>query len=399
MFENAGQDGFLRPTNEEKRISSAFLRQASFFKGAASALLALSLAACQEEVTAEKVVRPVKAIVVAQETGEQTKSFSGNIKARTESALGFRIAGKITERKVDIGDRVKTGQIIARLDDTDLVLSQNSARAALQSAKTRLTVATDALDRATKLQPKGYTPNSVVDQRKLEVDAAEAALQAAEAQARQTENATGYAVLRANQDGIITSVQAEAGQVVAAGTPVVTVAESGDMEVALSVPEQDVTQLEIGQQAQLRLWADANVEATGKISEIAGQADPASRTYAVRVVITDPPPAMRLGMTATATLSLNSQSPYVALPLPALTQIGGRKAVYVADRTSSKVSPRFVETGGVTDETVKVVSGLQPGEVVVTGGVQFLTDGQFVRLPDSVVQTASAPQSQVKLNP
>lgn len=399
MFENVGHDGFLRPKNEEKRIFSVFLLQRSFFNTAAAALLALSVAACQEEVTAEKVVRPVKAIVVAQESGEQTKSFSGNIKARTESALGFRVAGKMTERKVDIGDRVKTGQVIARLDDTDLVLSQNSARAALQSAQTRLAVAKDAWDRAAKLQPKGYAPSSLVDQRKLEADAARAALQATEAQARQAENATGYAVLKANQDGIVTSVQAEAGQVVAAGTPVVTVAESGDMEVALSVPEQDVTQLEIGQTAQLRLWADASVEATGTISEIAGQADPASRTYAVRVVITDPPPAMRLGMTATATLVLKSQSPYLALPLPALTEIAGRKAVYVADRTTAKVSPRFVETAGVAEDTVKVVSGLQPGEVVVTGGVQFLTDGQMVRLPDSIVQTASVTPSQDKINP
>jgi membrane fusion protein, multidrug efflux system len=390
---NDGQGSrFFLLTSEEKRKISEFWRYRSIFTIGAAALLAFSLAACKEDQQAERTVRPVKAIVVTEASGGIVKSFSGDVRPRTESALGFRVPGKITERLVDIGDRVDIGQVIAKLDDTDLVLSQNSARAAVNSAKTRLAVANDALARAQTLQPKGYTPEAVVDQRKLETDAAQAALDAAEAQARQAENAANYAVLKADKAGIVTAVRAEAGQVVAAGTPVILLAKGGEMEVALSVPEQDVIHLAIGQPADLTLWADKGITAKGSIREIAGQADAGSRTYGVRVAIIDPPAAIRLGMTVTATLQLGTETPYTPLPLNALTEIGGRKAVYVADRTTLKVAPRFVETGGVTPDHVKIVGGLTPGEVVVTGGVQFLADGMEVRLPQELARTALADQ-------
>jgi RND family efflux transporter MFP subunit len=381
---------FFLPAHEEKQKYSALFVHRSLFNIAGAAALAFALTACKEEPRAEPGIRPVKAVVIQQDSGARTKSFSGDIRARTVSTLGFRISGKIVERLVDLGDQVSVGQVIARLDDTDLILSENSARAAVQSADTRLAVARDALARAQALQPKGYTPNAVVDQRRLEVDAAEAAREAAKAQARQAANATTYAVLKADESGIVTQVRAEAGQVVAAGAPVVLVAASGDMEIALSVPEQDVSQLSMGQTAQLSLWADKDVKARGKISEIAGQADPGSRTYGVRVAIADPPPAMRLGMTATVDLKLGSQAPYMPVPLPALTEIQGRKAVFVVNRATSTVAPRFVETRGATAGALKVVSGIQPGDIVVTGGVQFLADGMRVRLPENVVQTASA---------
>ena len=384
---------FFLSDYEEKRNSSKFFRHASFIRLAALASMAIALSACQEDVKSEQTIRPVKAIVVHQDSGEVAKSFSGDIRAKTESALGFRIAGKIIERLVDLGDRIKAGEVIAKLDDTDLVLSENSARAAVASAKTRLAVAKDALARAKKLRPKGYTPEAVVDQRQLEVDAALAALETAEAQARQIANATGYAVLKADTDGIVTAVNAEAGQVIEAGRPVVIVARSGEKEAALKLPEQDITQLAIGQDAELTLWADPGIKAKGKISEIAGQADPGSRTYAVRVAISEPPAAMRLGMTVTATLRLHSHEPYYPVPLSALTEVGGRKAVFIADRVSSKVVHRLVETDGVATGAVKVVSGLKPGEVVVTAGVQFLTDGMQVKLPANVVRTASAGHS------
>ena len=380
----------LAPASEEKRKYSVFYGQKSALRFAGMVAAVLTLAACQEIVATEQTIRPVKAVVVQQTSGEKLKSFSGEIKAKTERALGFRVSGKIIERLVDIGDSVKAGQIIARLDGTDLVLSENSAKAAVRSAKTRLAVAKDALVRAQKLRPKGYTPEAVVDQRRLEVDAAQAALEAAEAQAEQASNATSYATLKADMDGIVTDVRAEAGQVVAAGSPVIIVAESGEKELALNVPEQDITRLAIGQKATLSLWADPKIETDGKISEIAGQADPGSRTYAVRVAIADAPAAMRLGMTATATLTLGAQSPYFPVPMTALTEIDGRKAIFVADRNTSKVAPRFIEIDGVAPDALKVVSGINPGEVVITGGVQFLTDGMQVKLPEDVRNTASA---------
>lgn len=394
MFNNDVSSGVFRRNSEEKRKSSVFVPQSSVGKAALIVALALSVASCREEQQVEQIIRPVKAIVVQEHSGDVVRQFSGDMRARIESTLGFRVPGKIVERLVSIGDEIKVGQVIARLDDKDLILSESSAKAAVQSARSRLAVAKDALSRAEKLQPKGYTPEAVVDQRRLETDAAQAALEAAEAQARQAANSTGYAELKADKAGIVIRVQAEAGQVVAAGTPIIALAEAGEIEVAFSVPEQDVTQLAIGQDAELDFWADGDIKTQGKIREIARQADPGSRTYAVRIAIPNPPAASRLGMTATAKLKMRPGVAHVSVPLAALTQIDGQSAVYIADRATSTVMSRRVETGGVNAESVKVVSGLKSGEVVVTGGVQFLSDGMQVRLPKEILQTAAANPNQ-----
>lgn len=390
MFPLTPLQGFLRLMTEEKRKSSMFFHKPSFLTFATILSLSTVLTACQEEQRAENPIRPVKIMVAQQDTGDIIKSFSGVIRARTESTLGFRVPGKIVERTANIGDRVEAGQIIARLDDKDLVLSENSANAALISAKTRLAVAKDALKRAESLQPQGYTPEAVVDQRELEADAAQSALDAAEAQARQARNATSYSTLIADRAGIITAVHAEPGQVVSPGTPIVTLAETGEMDLALNVPEQDVVHLKIGEPVNLSLWASDEVKVGGKIREIAGQADAGSRTYAVRVAISSPPSSIRLGMTATAKLPMGRDVPHIPVPLTALTQIDGKDAVFVADRTASIVTAHIVETHGVKSENAKVISGLKSGDVVVTGGVQFLTDGVAVRLPEDLMQTASA---------
>jgi membrane fusion protein, multidrug efflux system len=149
----------------------------------------------------------------------------------------------------------------------------------------------------------------------------------------------------------------------------------------------------VGQSVPLRLWADEDLRADGRIREIAGQADPGSRTYSVRVAVLNPPAAMRLGMTASATLSLGKDDPHIVIPVTALTQVEGREAVFVADRASQTVTPRFVETAGVGADGLKLRSGLKAGEVVVTGGVQFLVAGMQVRLPQDVLRTAAAQPS------
>jgi len=384
--------GFLRPTTEESELSSAINRhhRAKWLLGASLVLL---LAACKEDKPVEQVIRPVKAIIVAEQAAERSRTFSGSVRARIESPLSFRVAGKITERFVNVGDKVAVGQVIATLDETDLKLSENSARAAVESARTRLDVARDALTRAKALLPNGYIPKATVDQRQLEFDAAKAALEAAEAQARQAGNATGYAALASGKAGIVTAVQAEPGQVVAAGAPVISLAEDGQIEVALNVPEQDVTHIASGQPVPLRLWANEDIRAEGRIREIGGQADSGSRTYSVRVSVLNPPSAMRLGMTATATLGLGAEAPHIVVPVTALTQFEGRDAVFIADRITQTVAPRFVETDGVGPDGVKLRDGLKAGDVVVTGGVQFLVTGMKVRLPKEVLQTALAEPS------
>ena len=185
MCKSDVSSGFSRHNSEEKRKSSAFFPHSLAWRVAIALGIALTVTACREEQRVEQVIRPVKAIVVQEHSGDVVRSFSGDMRARIESTLGFRVPGKIVERLANIGDEIKVGQVIARLDDKDLILSENSAKAAVQSAKSRLAVAEDALGRAEKLQPKGYTPEAVVDQRRLEADAAQAALEATEAQARQ----------------------------------------------------------------------------------------------------------------------------------------------------------------------------------------------------------------------
>jgi RND family efflux transporter MFP subunit len=381
--------GALRLISDENGLSSLVRRYRTLTLSVAL-LLATALAGCKEEQPVQQVIRPVKAIVVQEQAPDRSRTFSGAVRARIESPLGFRVAGKITERLVNIGDQIQVGQAIARLDETDLKLSESSAHAAVNSARTRLDVARDSLNRGKALLPNGYIPKATVDERQLEFHAAKASLDAAEAQARQAENATGYTALTSDKAGTVTGVEAEPGQVIAAGAPVVMLAEAGAVEVALNVPEQDVTHLSAGQSVPLQLWANETIRAEGRIREIGGQADAGSRTYSVRVSVLNPPAAMRLGMTATATLSMGTDEPHVVVPVTALTQIGGRDAVFIADRTTETVAPRFVETAGVSPDGIKLRGGLKTGEVVVTGGVQFLNDGMKVRLPKDVLRTASA---------
>jgi multidrug efflux system membrane fusion protein len=363
---------------------------------AIAAVLSLSIAlgSCGDQKTALDPIRPVKAMIVEPALTERTLTYSGVLAPRIESTLGFRVSGKIIERFVNVGDQIKTGEPIARLDEKDLKLAENSARASVEAAKSRLAVAKDALWRGKELLPKGFIPKAVVDQRQLEADAAQANLDAAKDQLGQAVNATSYATLLADKEGVVTSVRAEPGQVVSVGQAVVTLARSGDLEVAVSVPEQEIASLQPGQSAEISLWAAHGTRIAGKIREIAGTADPASRTYAVRVSIADPSPAMRLGMTAPVSFRVPEAVPAAVLPLTALAKVGGKTIVFVAGRDTETVSAREIEILGVTGDGVKVGAGIKPGEVVVTAGVQFLRDGTKVRLPKQVLTAMAETDAQ-----
>jgi membrane fusion protein, multidrug efflux system len=368
--------------NEESRITSAIISKFTW----PGIVLALALAAvaggCRGEAGVEdEAVRPVKVAVVDTAPRGRTLSYSGVVRPRVESAMGFRVPGKIVERTVNVGDRVELGQVIARLDDTDLVLAENSAKAAVASARTRRDVASVNLERAKPLLPQGFISVAVYDARRNDMDAATSALDTAEAQLRQASNAVGYATLTADKAGIVTAVTAEPGQVVSAGQPVITLADAGETEIAVAVPEQDAGHLAVGQRAKVTLWAGPRVSTEGRIREIAGQADAASRTYAVRIAMNAPPQSMRLGMTASVALRIEEEAAPTVVPLAALTEDGGGPAVFVVDQATQAVRLRPVSVAGVAEHGVKIVSGLQAGDVVVSAGVQFLRDGMRVRLP------------------
>src|SRR5262245_10128919 len=352
----------------------------------AHALLLLPLAAfiagCSSEAkVAQDIARPVKVTVVGEAVNGRTLTYSGVVRPRIETAVGFRVAGKIVERRVNAGDRVEVGQVIAQLDDTDLRLAENSAKAAVDATRSRRDMARDNLERGKALLPQQTISQAAYDTRRNEMDAAAAALESAEAQLRQASNAAGYATLRADKAGLVTSVTAEPGQVVNIGQPVITLAHLGETEVAVAVPEQDAGFLTIGQQASVTLWAGPRKSVAGSIREIAGQADPASRTYAIRIAVSGAPPTMRFGMTASVTLRIDDEASALVLPVAALTDGDGNTAVFVVDPMKQTVRKTPVTVGRPAENGGRIASGLNAGDVVVTGGVQFLRDGMPVRLP------------------
>ncbi len=277
---------------------------------------------------------------------------------------------------------MEVGQAIARLDDTDLKLAENSAKAAAAAARSRRDVANDNLERAKALLPKAIISQSAYDTRKNELDAATSALESAEAQLRQAANAVGYATLVADKAGMVTAVTGEPGQVVSAGQPVITLADAGETEVAIAVPEQDAGRIAVGQPRQnLAVGGAARLPSPGSIREIAGQADAASRTYAVRITTNAPPQGMRLGMTATVAIQIEQEAAAMVVPITALTEADGTPVVFVVDATTKTVRKTPVVVAATTDHGIKIASGLNAGDLVVTAGVQFLRDGMRVRLP------------------
>ena len=353
--------------------------------------VAAIVAGCKGEASVqEQDVRPVKVVVVAQATQGRSLTYSGVVRPRIESALGFRVPGKIVTRVVNVGDRVEVGQVIARLDETDLRLAETAARAAVAAARSRRDMANDNLERANVLLPKAIISQAAHDTRRNELNAASAALDSAEAQLRQAANAVDYATLKADKAGIVTSVTGEPGQVVAAGQAIVSLAQSGETEIAVAVPEGDAARLSIGQLVEASLWAGPpRVRVDGRIREIAGQADAASRTYAVRVAVERPPQAMRLGMTATVALTLEHETSAVVVPLTALTESDGGTVAFIVDAVNKVVRKTAVDIGGVGEHGVQIVRGLQIGDMVVSAGVQFLRDGMHVRIPGERVQAGS----------
>ena len=360
-------------------------------------VIALALAAgamvsgCKGEAAVqEEAVRPVKVAVVESAVRGRTLTYSGVVRPRIESAVGFRVAGKIVERAVNVGDRVEVDQVVARLDETDLRLAENSAKAAVASARSRRDVANDNLERAKVLLPKAIISQAAYDTRRNELDAAIAALDTAEAQLRQATNAVGYTTLKADKAGIVTAVTGEPGQVVNPGQAVITLADAGETEIAIAVPEQDAGRLTLGQPAKITLWAGPRASVEGRIREVAGQADAASRTYAVRVAVNAPPQAMRLGMTASVVLRMDDEAAPMVVPLTALAESDGGPVVFVVDAANKVVRRTAVTVGGIVEDGVRIAGGLQAGDMVVTAGVQFLRDGMRVRLLGERLQAGSS---------
>jgi RND family efflux transporter MFP subunit len=343
----------------------------------------LMLGGCErEQAAAPDPVRPVKVLRAETKAPTRSVTYSGSVKARREANLGFRVGGKIVERLVNAGERVAPGDVLARLDRADLTLSLASAAAARASANTQLAVAQSAYDRTANLAAKGFAAQATLDDRKLALDQAKAAVDQARSAQAQADHAANYAELKSDVAGVVTSVAAEAGQVVGSGATVVVVAQDGEKEVAIAVPESEIRFFHVGDRFKVSFWADPDLVRTGVVREIAGSADPTSRTFAIRVSLPDDP-AIRLGETAAVTAEIPVETAGLEAPLSALTERNGRPTLWIVDPKTRTVSPREVVAAGFSGDGVRIASGLAPGELVVIAGAQFMTEGKSVLLAPS----------------
>lgn len=350
----------------------------------------LTLAGCSEEKAETKeVVRPVKVIEIAQTHDTRMLNYSGSVRARVEMNLGFRINGKISERLVDIGERVRAGDLLARIDPADYALSVLSAKASLDAAERQVETTELARNRAEQLFAKNVSPKSALEQAVLSYSQAVATRDSARSVLDQAKNQVSYTDLKSDQNGIVTAINADVGQVVGSGTPVVTVAVDGEKEVLIAIPEMDIAQFQPGKPVEASFWSDAALTLKGRVREVAGSADPQSRTFAVRVSLPNDPRVL-LGMTANIEAAADSARRLVSVPLSALGKKDDQPIVWTVDRTAETVHARAVRIAGFTGDGVRIAEGLKPGDIVVSAGTQFMTEGLKVKLEGIAGQQSAA---------
>jgi len=340
--------------------------------------LVVALAACSKPAPPAEDIRPVRVIQLASASAGEQMSFSGDVRPRYESALGFRVGGKIVERKVDVGATVKRGDVLMRLDPQDLRLAESQARATLRAAETERDLARADHKRHVDLRAQNFVSQAVLDAKVSALRAAQANVDAARAGLSGQSNQATYASLAADADGVVTAIEAEVGQVVQPGAPVARVARTEEKDVVIGIPEDRVEHLRQAAAVTVRLWANADERIPGKIREISPVADTASRTYTVKVSIPDMPD-VRLGMTATVELKA---SPHAAsglrVPLTALVQNKGASSVWVVENGAVKLVP--VQVTAQAGNDVLIAGDVKSGQHVVTAGVNQLEAGRKVRI-------------------
>lgn len=338
--------------------------------------------ACSRSAPAPEPVRSVKTITVQSPSAGGVVDFAGEVRARTESRLGFRVAGKMIRRTVDLGDAVRPGQLLASLDAQDLQLGQEAARSALQAARVNADQAAADFRRFKDLHAQGFISSAELERRESTLKAAQAQFDQAQALAGVQANQARYSGLVADTAGVVTAVEAEPGAVLAPGTPVLRVAHDGPRDVVFAVPEQLAAGMRAllgrGGALRVRLWGDAAAPVPATVREIAAAADPATRTFTVKADVGRA--QVRLGQTATVSLPLPPADGALRLPLAAVFEHQGQSAVWVLDIATMTVRAQPVEVAGAEGNAVLVAGGLTAGQTVVSAGVHTLTPGQKVAL-------------------
>ncbi len=368
-----------------------------------AALCALALAGCEKPPAPKpEEIRPVRVQTIGANGVSRTIELAGEVRARYETRLAFRVGGKMTERLVEVGSVVRAGQPVARLDPRDLELALAAARAQVTSAEADRNLAAADLKRFRELREKNFISQAEIDRRQSALDTAEARLEAARAQARQAGNQAAYAVLSADAAGVITAIEAEAGQVLAAGQTVARLAQVGshsgphsgaaaakgapatrgrslgEFEVAVAVPESQRDAFEKAGSFSVELNALPGRRWKGRLREISPAADPATRTFGARVTLLEADDSVELGMSARAIATSAQRDERIVLPVSALYGKGEAVQVWLVDK-AGVVRLQAVRTGGLSAESVVIESGLSAGDVVVVAGAQLLHAGQKVR--------------------
>jgi membrane fusion protein, multidrug efflux system len=355
---------------------------------------ALLLSACSKPAPPEEPVRAVKVSTVGLADIESGAEFSGEVRPRVESRLGFRVAGKLVRRPVELGQTVKAGQLLAQLDPQDYQLAATAARAQLAAAATSRDLAAADYKRYKDLRDQNFISGAELERREATLKSAEAQWDQAKAQMSSQGNQAAYTSLVADVAGVVTAISAEPGQVVAAGTPVVQIAQDGPRDVVFSVPEDKVALMQNGSAVLVKVWASKTV-LNATVREVAASADPVTRTYVVKVAL-EGKDTLPLGSTVSVVPQALDRGgvKVIKLPTSALVQSGKATAVWVLDTASMTVKLQPIVVATADGNMAVVSSGLQAGMQVVTAGVHVLSPGQRVTIYKQKVPAAGMESAQ-----
>ncbi len=357
----------------------------------ALAAATLLLSACSKPAPPEAPIRSVKVLTVGIDNMHSGAEFAGEVRARVESRLGFRVAGKMVRRQAELGQRVKAGDVLAQLDPQDYQLAAQAGKAQVAAALTNRDLAAADYKRFKELRDQNFISGAELERRDAALKAAQAQLDQAQAQSRGQGNQAAYTTLVADTSGVITAVEAEPGQVVAAGTPVLRIAQDGPRDVVFAVPEDKVAMIKAGSSVEVRAWA-GKTSFKGVVREVAASADPITRTFTVKVGLEalDAKDALALGTTVSVIPQAFDRSnvQVIKLPTSALRQDGKTSAVWLLDTNTMTVKLHPVQIATADGNEVVIASGLQPGMQVVSAGVHVLAPGEKVTLYKQKVAAA-----------
>ena len=349
----------------------------------------LFLTACGKQADAPEPVRAVRTQVISSGDTAMTLEYAGELRARNESRLGFRVGGKLLSRRVNLGDKVQAGQVLAQLDPQDLNLAQDAAKAAMQAARVNRDQLGNDYKRFIELKEQGFISAAELERRENGFKAAQAQLEQVRAQASAQTNQASYAALVSDVSGVVTAVNVDPGTVVAAGQPIINVAQDGPRDLVFSVPEDKLALVRAAAAVpgalKMKVWGEGQAERAVSLREVSAAADPVTRTFQIKADAGSMD--IKLGQTATVLLSMPKAGQVIKLPLAAVLQSQGATSVWVLDPASMTVKAQPVTVTGADGNDVVIASGLRPGQEVVVAGVHVLTAGLKVKRDQATTAT------------